>query len=102
MRKFHIKIVNGWCGNRMVIVRDHLLALLEEHGYHLRIDNQSIWENSSPPVNVDLVFQLIPAFHPEELSCPSISIRPLLKDLNDPDTLQKVIESVKSQYHRPV
>lgn len=99
MQKFHIKIVNGWCGNRMVIVRDHLLALLVARGYdHLKIDHQSIWENSSAPVNVDLVFQLIPAFQPEELSCPTISIRPLLNDLNDPETLENVFASVQEHY----
>ena len=98
MRKFHIKIVNGWCGNRMIIVRDHLIELLEARGYQLKIDNQSIWENSSPPVNVDLVFQLIPAFKPEELNCPSIAIRPLLKDLDHAETLAKVFEIVEAHY----
>jgi hypothetical protein len=85
----------------MVIVRDHLANLLEELGYNVKIDNQSIWENSSPPDHVDLVFQLIPAFKPEELSCPSIHIRPLLKDLNDPETLENVFRIVKEYYPTP-
>ncbi len=98
MDKFHIRIVNGWCGNRMVIVRDHLAQLLEGRGYQVKLDNQSIWENSSPPDRVDLVFQLIPAFQPDELTCPSISIRPLLKDLDHPETLEKVFQIVASTY----
>lgn len=100
--KFQIRIVNGWCGNRMVIVRDHLARLLEARGYHVKLDNQSIWENSSPPERVDLVFQLIPAFQPDELSCPSISIRPLLKDLDHPETLDRVFDIVASTYPEAV
>jgi hypothetical protein len=94
MKKFHIRIVNGWCGNRMIIIRDHLAGILEDEGYEFKLDNQSIWENSSPPTHVDLVFQLIPAFSEAELGCPSISIRPFLKDLNDPKTLDGVLNIV--------
>jgi len=98
MDRFHIRIINGWCGNRMVIVRDHLDELLKQRGYSVKIDNQSIWENSSPPEHVDLVFQLIPAFDPAELTCPSIQIRQLLKDLNDPETLDNVFRIVEETY----
>lgn len=82
----------------MVIVRDHLHALLEARGYAVKIDNQSIWENSSPPEHVDLVFQLIPAFTPSELTCPSLHIRPLLKDLDDQETLENVYRIVEEYY----
>ena len=82
----------------MVIVRDHLDDLLAAKGYSVKIDNQSIWENSSPPEHVDLVFQLIPAFKPAELSCPSLHIRPLLKDLNDQETLENVFRIVEEYY----
>jgi hypothetical protein len=82
----------------MVIVRDHLAALLESMGYQVRIDNQSIWENSAPPQHADLVFQLIPAFSPDEMPCPSISIRTLLRDLNDPETIGRVLAIVREVY----
>ena len=98
MEKFYIRIINGWCGNRMIIVRDHLAKLLEERKFVVKIDNQSIWENSSPPEHVDMIFQLIPAFSQEELSCPSIHIRPLLKDLNDQETLDNVFKIVEEHY----
>lgn len=101
-RKFHIRIVNGWCGNRTVIVRDYLERLLEARGYQVKLDNQSVWENSSPPRHVDLVFQLIPAFQPDELTCPSISIRPLLKDLDHSETLENVFDLLASTYPAPV
>ena len=82
----------------MVIVRDHLHDLLEAKGYSVKIDNQSIWENSSAPDHVDLIFQLIPAFKEEELNCPSIHIRPLSTNLNHPETLEKVYQIVAETY----
>jgi hypothetical protein len=102
MKKFHIRIINGWCGNQMVIVRDHLAQLLEDRGYEIKLDNQSIWENNSPPTHVDLVFQLIPAFAPEELDCPSLPIRPLLKDINHPETLENIFKVVEENYPVPI
>lgn len=85
----------------MVIVRDHLNALLEARGYKFKLDNQSIWENNAPPVNVDLVLQLIPAFSPEELPCPSVPIRPLLKDINHSETLENIFQAMKDYYPEP-
>jgi hypothetical protein len=98
MTKFHIRIINGWCGNRMVIVRDYLADLLTQRNFDVKIDNQSIWENSSAPEHVDLVFQLIQAFSPDELSCPSLPIRPLLKDLNHQETIEQVLKIVEEHY----
>jgi hypothetical protein len=98
MDKFHIRIINGWCGNQMVIIRDHLVKFLADRNYIVKIDNQSIWENSSPPNHVDLVFQLLPAFNSEELSCPSLPIRKLLKDFDHQETLENVLRIVEENY----
>jgi hypothetical protein len=95
MGKFHIRIVGGWCGNRMVMVQENLSVLLAEMGYEIKIDHQSIWENYAPPQHADLVLQLIPAFSPEELGRPSISIRPFLKDLNHQDTINEIFQVVE-------
>ena len=100
MGKFHIRIVAGWCGNQMVIVRDHLFDLISERGYDVKIDLQSIWENNAPPQHADLVLQLIPAFSPEELSKPSLNIRPFLKDLNHQDTVSAVFSALEIHYPR--
>ena len=80
MDKFHIRLIGGWCGNRMVMVRDHLSDILTERGYEVKIDQQSIWENYAPPQHVDLVLQLMSAFSETELDPPSLSVRPFLKD----------------------
>ena len=103
MGKFHIRLVGGWCGNRMVMVRDHLDQLLSGRGYQVKIDQQSIWENYAPPQHADLVLQLMPAFSPEELDPPSLLVRPFLKDLDHQETLDQVLEAVAAHYpdHAP-
>ena len=99
MGKFHIRLVGGWCGNRMAIVREHLSKLLAEKGYQVKIDEQSIWESYAPPQHVDLVLQLMPAFQPEELIPPSLLVRAFVRDFDHPETLEKVLEAVKLHYH---
>ena len=101
MGKFHIRLVGGWCGNRMVMVRDNLTQLLTEKGYDVKIDQQSIWENYAPPQHADLVLQLMPAFSPEELQTPSLLVRQFLKDLNHVKTLEQVYEAVSKHYPQP-
>jgi hypothetical protein len=98
MKKFHIRIVGGWCGNRMVMIRENLSDLLADRGYLVKLDQQSIWENSAPPLHVDMVLQLISAFSPDELNCPSLNIRPFLKDLDHQETLYNIFSAVEEYY----
>ncbi|MFO7943872.1 MAG: hypothetical protein R6U51_06195 [Anaerolineales bacterium] len=98
MSTYHIRIVGGWCGNRMVMVQDHLSQLLKQHGYQVSIDQQSIWENYAPPQRADLVLQMIPAFQPEDLVCPSLAVRPFIRDLDDQKTLQKIFSLLEEHY----
>lgn len=98
MKKFHIRIVGGWCGNRMVMIRDNLSELLADRGYQVKLDQQSIWENSAPPLHVDMVLQLISAFGLDELNCPSLNIRPFLKDLDHQETLDNIFKAVEEHY----
>ncbi len=98
MGKFHIRLVGGWCGNRMTMVREHLTQLLAEKGYQVKIDEQSIWESYAPPQHVDLVLQLMPAFSPEELTPPSLLVRSFVRDFDHPETLERVLEAVAEYY----
>ncbi len=102
MQKFHIRLVGGWCGNRMVMVRDNLNQLLTEQGYEVKIDQQSIWENYALPQHADLILQLMPAFSPEELDPPSLFVRPFLKDLDHPETIAQILKAVSTHYPLPV
>ncbi len=102
MGGFHIRIVGGWCGNRMVIVRDHLIELLNARGYHARVDHQSIWESRAVCPTANLILQLMPAFSEDEVHCPLLNIRMLLKDLNDPETITQILQTLESIYPQTV
>jgi galactitol-specific phosphotransferase system IIB component len=98
MGKFHIRLVGGWCGNRMVMVRDQLDNLLTQKGYDVKIDQQSVWESYAPPQHANLVLQLMPAFSPDELKPPSLLVHPFLKDLDHQQTLDQVCDAVAQYY----
>jgi hypothetical protein len=80
----------------MIIVADHLQEVLAQAGYQCKVTSQSIWETMSMPPAVDLILQLLPAFAADEGSCPILYIKPLLTDLNDPATLQKIFAVVEA------
>lgn len=98
MKKFRIRIVGGWCGNRMVMIRDHLAQLLLDRGYQVKIDQQSIWENSAPPQYVDLVLQLFSAFSEDELPCPNVNIRPFAQDIDHRETMANILNALEALY----
>lgn len=102
MGKFHIRLVGGWCGNRMVMVRDQLENLLTEKGYQVKIDQQSVWESYAPPQHADLVLQLMPAFSQEELIPPSLMVHPFLKDIDHQETLDQIYNAVAQYYPRSI
>jgi len=98
MGKFHIRLVGGWCGNRLAMVQEHLDMLLAEKGYEIKIDQQSIWESYAPPQHADLVLQLMPAFSPDELKPPSLLVHQFVKDIDHQETLEQVFEAVAIHY----
>jgi len=98
MGKFHIRLVGGWCGNRLSMVQQHLHKLLTEKGYDIKIDQQSIWESYAPPQHADLVLQLMPAFSPDELKPPSLLVHQFVKDIDHKETLEQVFEAVATHY----
>jgi hypothetical protein len=92
----HICVIGGWCGNRMVIVAEHIDGVLRAAGFNCRISHHSVWENYSQPPSADLILQLLPAFSEVETICPIVNIRPMLVDLDHPETLNKILEKVRS------
>jgi hypothetical protein len=95
---YKIIVVGGWCGNRMIIVAEHLANRLEIAGYSCRLKHHSVWENPAPPVGGDLVLQLLPAFTEAETGCPVINIKPMLVDLDHSQTLTRILERVRLDY----
>jgi hypothetical protein len=98
MKKYHVRVIGGWCGNRMVMVADHINDLLIHTGFPCQVTYQSVWETYALPPSVDMLLQLLPAFDEVEAGCPVINIKPLLVDLDDPATVERVLTAVKSNY----
>ena len=98
MTNYKITVVGGWCGNRMVIICEHLTHLLEQAGFSCRVVHQSVWENSSPPQTSNLVLQLLPAFTEDETGCPIVNIKPMLLDLDHPETIAKIFGRLRQDY----
>jgi hypothetical protein len=98
MLKYKVCVIGGWCGNRMVMVAEHLEEVFAEAGLPCRVTTHSVWENYSRPPAANLVLQLLPAFTEAEAGCPVITIKPLLLDLDHPATIEKVLNQVQADY----
>ncbi len=97
MSKYHVCVVGGSCGNRMIIIADHLADLFLQRGYDCKVTSISVWECFSFPPSADLLLQLLPAYNEEEVECPTINIRPLLQDIDDPDTLNAIYSVIEER-----
>ena len=95
LSSYRVCVVGGWCGNRMIMVAEHLESVLSRAGFSCRVTTHSVWENYSAPPEGDLILQLLPAYSPSETSIPLVNIRPLLMDLDHKDTLAAILEAVE-------
>ncbi len=91
-------VVGGWCGNRMALVAEHLDHMLASAGFPCAVHAYSAWENYSAPPSSDLVLQLVPAYTNFETGCPVLNIKPLLLDLDHPETVAMILEQVRLLY----
>ncbi|MBI9043280.1 MAG: hypothetical protein JEZ06_02270 [Anaerolineaceae bacterium] len=98
MAKYHIRIVGGWCGNRMVMIKDNLTELLTKAGYDLKVTHQSIWETYTLPPSANMILQLVVAFDDSEVSQPLLNIRPFIRDLDHQPTLKLIFDSLEEHY----
>ncbi|RPI78239.1 MAG: hypothetical protein EHM41_25815 [Chloroflexi bacterium] len=98
MAVYKVCVVGGWCGNRMVMVAEHLSTLLESKGYMCKVFHHSVWDNPSDPPKANLILQLLPAFTREQAGCPVITIKPLLVDLDHPGTIEKILDQVRTDF----
>jgi len=98
MTNYRVCVIGGWCGNRLYIVAEHISELLEKAGYPCQVKSHSVWENYSQPPVSNLVLQLLPAFTAAETGCPVINIKPLLLDLDHPQTIQKILTQIQADF----
>jgi len=98
MTNYRVCVIGGWCGNRLYIVAEHISELLEKAGYSCQVKSHSVWENYSQPPVSNLILQLLPAFTAAETGCPVINIKPLLLDLDHPQTIQKILTQIQADF----
>lgn len=100
MAPYKICIIGGHCGVRMIVVAERLEEVLTGAGYPCQVTHQSLWDHPTPPRSANLILELLPAFTEAEAGCPVLSIRQLLRDLDDPQTIEKIFERVRASYPR--
>jgi hypothetical protein len=98
MSMYTVCVVGGWCGNRMVMVAEHLQELFEQAGFPCKVNHFSVWENMSSAPRGDLILQLLPAYTEKETGCPVINIKPLLLDLDHAPTIEKILAHLHDHY----
>ena len=98
MSSYRICVVGGHCGVRMIVVAEHVGELLKKAGFPCEVTHQSLWDHPTPPRSANLILELLPAFTEAEAGCPVLSIRQLLRDLDDPQTIEKIFERVRATY----
>jgi hypothetical protein len=98
MHNYKVCVIGGWCGNRMIIVAEHLEELFDRAGFPCRVTTHSVWENYNQPPKANLILQLLPAFTESETNCPVITIKPLLIDLDHYATIEKILKQVQADY----
>lgn len=102
MKIYRICVIGGSCGHRMMMVAEHLAELMQARGYPCRFSTHSVWENYSTPPRSDLILQLLPAFTQIEAGCPVINIRPMLIDLDHPETLARITAQLSALISKDV
>lgn len=97
MQKFHVCVLGGSCGNRMVIIAEHLYELFKQRSYDCRVTSISVCECFSFPPSADLLLQLLPAYKVEEVDCPTINIRKLIQNMDDEETLALIFREIEKR-----
>jgi len=93
---YHVCVIGGWCGNRMLMVAERFTQLFQQSGLACKVSHHSVWDNYSAPPAANLILQLLPAFTESEAGCPVINIKPLLADLDHAETLERVLQQVRA------
>ena len=98
MAEYQVCVIGGWCGNRMIMVAQHLEAVLAHAGLPSRVTTHSVWDNYTQPPAADLILQLLPAFTQAETGCPVLTIKPMIVDLDHQETIEKILKQVRADY----
>jgi hypothetical protein len=95
MKKCEVCIIGGSCGTFLIAVTDHLQKVFATKGLDCKVYYQSALQNSDPPSTANVVLQSMPLLTEKDIHCPLINIRPLIVDLNQVETMQKILTTVE-------
>ena len=96
MTPVHVVLAGGSCGNTLYLIEDQLKESFQEWGFDVRLTTQSIWQRFDLPTGVQLVLQTLPAYNPADLASPVISVRPMIRDRQDPQTLEAIKNEIEA------
>ena len=94
MKKCEVCIIGGSCGTFLIAVTEHLQKVFAAKGLDCKVYYQSALQNSEPPATANVILQTMPLFTEKDVPCPLISIRPLIVDLNQAETIQRILTTV--------
>lgn len=90
MTSVHVVLAGGSCGNTLYLIEDQLKESFDEWGFDVHLITQNIWQRFDLPRAVDLVLQTLPAYKASEVKCEVLSVRPMIRDRQDPKTLGQI------------
>ncbi len=94
--RLEILLAGGSCGSTLFLIADaieHHLSNVWQVPHRLTLQN--IWERFDAPARTDLILQTMPAYDPAEVACPVISVKPMIRDQGDPETLEVIHNMVE-------
>ena len=91
MKRLEILLAGGSCGSTLFLIADEIeRQLTEVWQVPHRLTLQNIWERFEAPARTDLILQTMPAYDPAEVSCPVLSVKPMIRDQDHAETLQTI------------
>jgi len=51
---------------------------------------QNIWDRFEAPAQTDLILQTMPAYNPSQVTCPILSVKPMIRDRDHEETLETI------------
>ena len=96
MKRLEILLAGGSCGSTLFLIADEIenqLSNVWEVPYRLTLQN--IWERFEAPARTDLILQTMPAYHPSQVTCPILSVKPMIRDRDHQETLEAIHNMVE-------
>ena len=105
MDKLEILLAGGSCGSTLFLIADeieHQLTDIWQVPHRLTLQN--IWERFEAPARTDLILQTMPAYDPSQVTCPVLSVKPMIRDRDHPETLEAIrnmVERLRESLEEP-